>query len=383
MMKSSDKINMRKKCSILIIGAGPAGASLAWYLACQGIDAILIDRKKAAGSPVRCAEYVPSVISRLYDIPIAGVDLITSSMSTFIDYREEKTTRAPGFMLDRKRFSSWLIESFQEKGGKYINQAKAVSFNEEKGHISTTVISKGSQIHISSRFVAGADGPDSVVGKYIRSINEGFVLGLNENIPVEARDKERTMVFFSPEIPGGYGWLFPRGKSINLGIGCEAPYDRVTGSLGLKGIYREFKNKIFSMDFIKVGNIRDSVPQGKITAGLIPSSGMVENPARGRFILAGDAAGLSNPITGAGIYNAVLSADIISRIILEAPGEDDPGIANKIKEEYDSTFGISLSRASARRNILLSKWPESIRDGQDFSALIKDTWVAFTSYWKK
>jgi flavin-dependent dehydrogenase len=229
----------------------------------------------------------------------------------------------------------------------------------------------------------GADGPDSLVGKYIGSINERFVLGLNENIPVEIKDKKRTMVFFSPDIPGGYGWLFPRGKSFNLGIGCEAPYDRVMDSLDLKGIYREFKNKIFSIGLIRAEDSGGSLPAGKITAGLIPSSGMIEDAVKGRFILAGDAAGLTNPITGAGIYNAVLSADIISWNILKVIKEDDHGMIYKIKDEYERTFGISLSRAAARRNALLSRWPESIRNGNDFNSLIQDTWVAFKPYWKK
>ena len=371
------------KCSILIIGAGPAGASLAYYLAREGIDAILIDRKKDAGSPVRCAEYVPAGISSLYDIPIAGVDLVTSSMSTFIDYEEKKATKAPGFMLDRKRFSSWLIEGFLKKEGRYLKQVKAISFIPEEDHIITTAITRGNQIHISSNFVVGADGPDSVVGKYIGSVNEGFVLGLNENIPVQARDKKRTMVFFSPDIPGGYGWMFPRGNSINLGIGCESPYDRAASGPDIKRIYKEFKDKVFSMDLTEEGISGSNLPRGKITSGLIPSSGMLENPVMGRFILAGDAAGLSNPITGAGIYNAVMSADIISKAVLKSLDEGDPEMIYSIKDEYKGTFGISLSRAAVKRKILLSGWPGCIRNGEDFTALIKDTWVAFSPYWKK
>jgi flavin-dependent dehydrogenase len=286
-------------------------------------------------------------------------------------------------MLDRKTYSSWLLDSFKKRKGKYLKQTKAVAFSKEEDHIITTVTKRGNESHISSLFVVGADGPDSTVGRYMGSNNERFVLGLNENIPLEAMDKGRTLVFFSPDVPGGYGWLFPRGKSINLGIGCEAPYDRVMDRLNLKGIYSQFKNKIFSMGLTKAGNYRDRFPRGKMTAGLIPSSGMIENTVRGRFVLAGDAAGLSNPITGAGIYNAVLSADIISKALLKFMEEGDPEIIYTIKDEYEDTFGISLTRAAAKRKVLLSRWPEAIRTGDDFSSLVKDTWVAFEPYWKK
>jgi flavin-dependent dehydrogenase len=137
------------------------------------------------------------------------------------------------------------------------------------------------------------------------------------------------------------------------------------------------------MDIIKAGGPSGGLPSGKMTAGLIPSSGMIENTVKGRFMLAGDAAGLSNPITGAGIYNAVLSAGIISRIIVNTLKESDPEMVYRIKDEYKGTFSISLSRATAKRNILLTRWPESIRNGDNFSSLIKETWVAFKSYWRK
>ena len=53
-----------QKCDVLIIGAGPAGASLVLYLEEEGISGILIDKKAEIDNPVRCAEYVPAAIGR-------------------------------------------------------------------------------------------------------------------------------------------------------------------------------------------------------------------------------------------------------------------------------------------------------------------------------
>lgn len=373
-------MNIKEKCDVLIVGAGPAGASLAYYLARDGIDTILIDRKINAGSPVRCAEYVPSAIGRLYDTPAGGVSLATGAMTTFIGYREVKTIRAPGLMLDRHRFSGWLIKSFLEKKGLFLGGARAYRFWEEKGTAGASVIFRGKEYQIYPKFIVGADGPFSAVGRHIGSINKSYVLGLNENIPAEAVEKGRTMVFFSPDIPGGYGWLFPKKESINLGIGCQAPPGRSERSLDLKGIYSLFKHKIYSMGLVKAGSYEKGLPRGIAAAGLIPSSGMLEHAVRGRLVLAGDAAGLCNPITGAGIYNAVLSAFIISNIMGRAIKEEKPGIINAIQDEYMATFGRSLSRASVRREELLSRWD---RDKDDFSSMVKDTWIGFRPYWRK
>ncbi len=373
-------MDIKNKCDVLVIGAGPAGASLAYYLARDGIDTILIDRKINAGSPVRCAEYVPSAIGRLYDMPVGGVSLATGAMTTFIGYREVKTIRAPGFMLDRHRFSVWLVKSFQEKKGLFLGGARASCFREEKDTAGACVICGGKEYRIDSKFIVGADGPASAVGRHIGSTNKSYMLGLNENIPAEAVEKDRTMVFFSPDIPGGYGWLFPKKESINLGIGCQALPGRAERSLHLKGIYSLFKHKIFSMGLVKAGSAGKGLHRGVAAAGLIPSSGMLEHAVSGRFILAGDAAGLCNPITGAGIYNAVLSAVIVSNVIGRAIKEEKPGTINTIQDQYMTTFGTSLSRASARRAELLSRWD---RDRGDFCSLVKDTWIGFRPYWRK
>jgi digeranylgeranylglycerophospholipid reductase len=373
-------MDIKNKCDVMVVGAGPAGASLACCLARDGIDTILIDRKKNAGSPVRCAEYVPSGIGRLYDAPIGGIDLAIDAMTTFIGYREVKTIRAPGFMLDRQGFSGWLIKSCLEKGGTFLGGTRAASFWGDKDLAGAGVICRGKEYRIDAKYIVGADGPSSAVGRHIGSINKSYLLGLNENIPAEAGHKDRTMVFFSPDIPGGYGWLFPKNKSINLGIGCQAPPGMADRGLDLKGIYRVFKDKIYSMGLVKAASSGKGLPRGIAAAGLIPSSGMLEHAVRGRFILAGDAAGLSNPITGAGIYNAVLSAGIIAKIIGRAIKEEKPEMVNTIPDEYRAAFGISLSRAADRRAELLSRWD---RDTDGFSSLVKDTWVCFRSYWKK
>ena len=122
------------------------------------------------------------------------------------------------------------------------------------------------------------------------------------------------------------------------------------------------------------------------TAGLIPASGMTKIAISGSFILAGDAAGLTNPITGAGIYNAVASSKIISRIIVKALKNNDMGILTDIEKQYQDTFGQSLQRAGTKRKELLNKWQGSsgsgISDSGSFNTLIRQSWVSFKDYWK-
>jgi len=393
---------MIQKCDVLIIGAGPAGASLALYLAEEGIGAILIDKKAEIDNPVRCAEYVPAAISRLFNGPISGISCSTAAMDTYIDYKYANTISSPGLMLDRPVFIKSLINAFIKNGGKFLSGARAVSFDDEydgshkswsgkqdiqqkewqnngPGMVSTAIRGpSGKRSTVKSMIVVGADGPNSITGKHIGSINFDYFPGLGENIRVEVKDKKKTLIFFSPEIEGGYGWIFPKKDSINLGIGCQSPGK----NMDLKSLHNGFKRKIASMDLLKLTG--DLIPAGEMAAGLIPSSGMLKRIVSGSFILAGDAAGLTNPITGAGIYNAVFSAKIISGIIPRALKAGDPGLLVMIDKEYRNSFGISLGRAVKKRKMLLSGWKSAVEtsDKKSFEKLIKQCWVAFKPYWR-
>ncbi|MFC2159818.1 FAD-dependent monooxygenase [Actinomycetota bacterium] len=386
-------MNSILKCDVLIIGAGPAGAALAFYLAGEGIETTLVDKKKRIDTPLRCAEYVPAVIGRLFDRPISGINLSTVSMDTYIDYKYVNTISSPGFMLDRPVFLKSLIDGLSGNGGKFLSGTRVISFDHSDnatGMISTEIQGAGGERSmVRSKIVVGADGPNSVVGKYIGSINSGYVLGLEENIPVVTKDKEKTLIFFSPEIEGGYGWVFPKEESTNLGVGCQFAENRKNINKALKKIYKDFKKIVFLMDIFNLSGstARLSPPvEASLTAGLIPASGMLKKTVSGSFILAGDAAGLANPITGAGIYNAINSSKIISTVIIKAFKNSKMDLLVDIEKQYIDTFGRSLQRAVIKRQELMSKWPGSsssnIKYGDSFDILIRQCWVSFKDYWK-
>jgi flavin-dependent dehydrogenase len=96
-------------------------------------------------------------------------------------------------------------------------------------------------------------------------------------------------------IRGGYGWVFP--KANHLSIGIAAPVERAKG---LKNIYYEY------LDSLKLGQrtiLRWTASQLPICIG----QPIVSQP---RAILIGDAAGLADPLSGEGLYNAILSAKL-------------------------------------------------------------------------
>jgi digeranylgeranylglycerophospholipid reductase len=397
-------------CDVLIVGAGPAGASLAYYLSGKNLDVILVEKKSKVENPVRCAELVPAAISAFFDFKISGINRTVDFMDTFVcwgaggiqgsekvlpPYKCLKRTRAPGFMLDRDIFVGDLCRRFADRGGLFLSGSRILSVDsvsDNNGSAGAVIDGGGNLndagkrkiINIDARIIAGADGPLSSIGKLIGRTNRDFMVGFQEKLPASADDT--AGFYFCPFFTHGYGWVFPKKDYINIGVGVS-----MSCAKDIKSIYSLFKNDLLGKGLIRIkqGIIKEPGPdkQQAIT-GLIPVSGMVTDPAVNNFVLVGDAAGLTNPITGAGIYNAIYSAKLASEIIIKSLEAKDPDVPGQISQVYQKEFGTSLNRALAARSYKVKNWP-AIRDpectgnaGEDFEMLIKKTWPVFREYYK-
>nr|MBA2741120.1 hypothetical protein [Actinomycetota bacterium] len=101
---------------------------------------------------------------------------------------------------------------------------------------------------------------------------------------------------------GGYGWVFPKGDHANVGVGGW-------GSEGPR--LREHLALLSSKHGIDPGALRD------VRGHRLPMRRLGSTPARGRVLLVGDAAGLVDPLSGDGIYEAFVSAELAAQAILE------------------------------------------------------------------
>jgi flavin-dependent dehydrogenase len=140
--------------------------------------------------------------------------------------------------------------------------------------------------------VVGADGPRSIVGRAIGQINRQLVETRQVTVRLRHRH-EATDIFLSAEIPGGYGWLFPKDDVANLGAGVDPAHKA-----------RLNKDIVAGLHSSLVANDRVGSEILGLTGGPIPVGGMLR--PRGMsgdtlVLLAGDAAGLANPVTGASI----------------------------------------------------------------------------------
>lgn len=342
---------------VLVLGLGPAGACAAAQAAREGCTVVAIDRKQVAGLPVQCAEFVPAMIGMDVADLKSSVRQRIASMTTFVEQDDPDIKQNfPGHMLDRAAFDAHLVTQAMHAGAQCALGVSARRIS-PKGMVS---LSDGRVIKPS--VIVGADGPRSLAGRAIGQVNTALVETRQITVPLN-HPHEATDIFLSADIPGGYGWLFPKGDVANLGAGVDPAHKRQ-----LKSIVSGLHETLIARDQVGARVLG-------MTGGLIPVGGLL-NPwrliANTLVLLAGDAAGLTNPVTGAGISAAVHSGRLAGLAAAEMIG-GNTSAPHGYAEELDAVFGAALARAKQRRDALAATRPNKEE--------LRRSWIAYPQYW--
>jgi flavin-dependent dehydrogenase len=178
---------------------------------------------------------------------------------------------------------------------------------------------------VAATFVVGADGANGIVAK-VSGLGDGILRGvaLEGNVPWEALDVaayERSAWIEVGVVPGGYGWVFPKGDHANLGVGGwlgEGP--KLRGQL-------ERLARVHGVDPVALRDVRGHH---------LPMRRPGSIPARGRVLLVGDAAGLVDPLSGDGLYEAFVSAQLAADAILAGQPEQYPSALSRALDRHAS-----------------------------------------------
>jgi len=289
---------------ILVVGAGPAGAVAAWQakLAAPELDVVLLERDRAVGAPVRCAEGVGDAGLREFANP-DGADWVSRRITDVIlespdDTQVVLANSGLGWILDRTRFDAYLAAQAAAAGAAVLVGAEATAMSrngDERWHVRVT--ERGREDLYRARIVIGADGVETMVGRWA---------GLDTRVP--ARDMESCAQYvlqgidFNPNAiylqfsnaiaPGGYAWIFPKGVGIaNVG-------------LGLVALKTNGHNARQYLDDWVARRFPSGVRTGYTVGGVIVHTTIKKTYADG-VLVAGDAAHMINPLSGGGINNAM------------------------------------------------------------------------------
>ncbi len=289
---------------VLVVGAGPAGAVAAWQAkeAAPELEVALLERDRAVGSPVRCAEGVGDAGLREFATP-EGADWAGRKITRVIflapdDTEVQVAERDVGWVLDRTRFDAHLAAQAGAAGAAVLVGAEATGMTRAAdGRWHVRVKQRGVEEIYRARVVIGADGVEAMVGRWA---------GIDTRVP--ARDMESCAQYvlqgidcdpdaiylqFGDRIaPGGYAWIFPRGIGVaNVG-------------LGLVALKTDGRNARAYLD-AWVGRRYPAAARTGFTVGGVIVHTTIKRTYADGVMIAGDAAHMINPLSGGGIVNAM------------------------------------------------------------------------------
>ncbi|HHT9117236.1 MAG TPA: geranylgeranyl reductase family protein, partial [Candidatus Hypogeohydataceae bacterium YC38] len=289
-----------KSFDVLVVGGGPTGSLAAYTLAKGGIDVAILEKEKVPrykvcggglqGKSLRC---LPFQVSEVVEREIFGMVFQLRLKNKFI----RRYPLPISYNVNRERFDYLLLKHAQEAGAVLLQEAKVCSL--EVSRDSVKVFTERETL--GGRVIIGADGAHSVVRKAINP--KGSMQG-QMGIICELKRGENTS--HVPEdiyiidwgtVPGGYAWIFP--KEGILTTGAMVP-------LVLSGSLKGYLQAFLRGQGLGMGGER-------VLAHPIPTRGPGETISTTWGLLAGDAAGLTDPFTGEGLYYALRSGEMAAR----------------------------------------------------------------------
>jgi len=313
-----------ERVDVLVVGAGPAGSATAIHLARGGARVLLVDKARfprdkpcGGGLTGRALRHAPCDVE-----PVVEHVVDRFVLRARYGWRVARASRQPLIrMTQRRRLDLHLAEQAAAEGADFRDGARVDALTFRDDHV--TAIVGGSHVHAS--FVIGADGANGVVAR-AAELGDGIVRGiaLEGNVPwgtLELAPYQATAWVELGVVAGGYGWVFPKGDHANLGVGGwidEGPRLRV------------------HLDRLARAHGLDPKSLTDVRGHRLPMRRLGAPAARGRALLVGDAAGLVDPLSGDGIYEAFVSAQLAADAILAgAP------------EVYETSLSAALDRYAA------------------------------------
>lgn len=339
---------------VIVIGAGPAGSVTAALVAHAGYRVLVLEKNYSCKSP--CAGYISNNIN--FKIPDDSVvQSRITKMRTYFPDLSFHDFELNGFVVDRSSFDMWLV-------GKAIDEGVMIRWGSPLQDIVPGGV-KFCDGMAHGKIIVGADGVFSKTTSLLGFEKQRFAVCAQYHLKDIKPLSQTCEIFFNQEFaPGGYVWIYPTGKdSAKVGVGVTQGHPRT---------YLE--------KFISGTTFSDRL-EGRKTeyvTGALPIGGLREKLCCGNVLLAGDSAGMADPVTGAGINNAMLAGEIAGKTIVKALESNDMEILSEYGTQITRLLGKPFARALEKRKML----DVCYASNELLQENLPELWVTFRQYWK-
>ncbi len=300
---------------VAIVGAGPAGSTAAYRLAAAGARVVLLDRQRfprdkpcGGGLTMRGVDLLPFDVSPVVEDTIDRVLL----RLRWDREAEQRFGGTVALMTQRIRLDHFLVERAAEAGADVRDGVRVRGVEADGGSGMVVDVDGG---RIRAAVVLGADGANGVCSKALGlGADRAFAVAFEGNLPVSgaaaAEHRGRATIELGT-VPGGYGWVFPKGDHLNLGVG---------GWAAQGPLLRDHLATLCDRNGVAADDL------SALRGHRLPMRRSWGTTARGRAAVVGDAAGLVDPLSGDGMFEAILSSKLASESALDVLGGRAPGM---------------------------------------------------------
>lgn len=292
----------------VVVGTGPAGATAAYELARGGMRTLLVEKSKlpryktcGGGITFKAAAALPFSIEPVVERTLHKVDFSWKTSNPYV-----VQSKAPlVYMVQRSRFDHFLVEHALAAGATLMDETTVKSV-EADDRWATIHTSRGT---FTAEYLVGADGATGRVAHNLGLMSNRTALAALES---EYEVEDETMSYWHDklgldlgELHASYGWVFPKGDHLSVGVGGLPTFD-------------DYGRRLKQYDEKHTAARSPGVKRVIRSHGyLLPCRQPGAPVQKGHAVLVGDAAGLVEAFTGEGIYWAIRSAQIAGRSLLK------------------------------------------------------------------
>jgi geranylgeranyl reductase family protein len=326
----------------IVVGGGPAGSTTAYRLARAGAEVLLVDKARfprdkpcGGGLTVRAVRQCP-----VDPTPVVEEEVDVLELRFRFGEAVVRHARAPVIrMTQRRRLDAFLLDAAREAGAD-VREGTTVQIEPSNNLL------LGTGERVRAEAVVGADGANGTTAKAV-GLGAGIVHGVayegNAAYGLLDRDRyARRAVVELADIPGGYGWVFPKAEHANVGVGAwqsEGPRIREH----LRRVCEAHGLAPETLDGVRGYRLPLRRPGTRV--------------AGERALLVGDAAALIDPVSGDGMYECFVSSRLASEAILDLLA----GRSSTL-EPYQAALDAALGQlhaASWKLKRAIDRWPRA------------------------
>ena len=319
--------------NVIIIGAGPAGCSVAAFL--DGYRILLIDksklpREKPCGGILteKCSKFINkfNLEHNVFMHPkISKVEYIDWDNNLKLEQRKN------WWNVNRQNLDYFLFRICRDKV-LFSPETKFLDFKQKDGGVKVLVEKQGKKYYLKTKYLVGADGAFSRVRKKISNREIPYYYAVQEKLNTKI-NQDTTYFIYDSEITDHYCWVIPKGDYTVIGAAIKKGYS-IEEKMDL--LKRKVRDKL---------NISGAKINSEGAPGLKPASLEDIILGQGNVFLVGEAAGLISPSSGEGVSYALMSGEKCAEAIKRNP-TDTLDEYKKLCDPIISTLNEKIQKAN-------------------------------------